>query len=147
MLCYMKWETVLNKWRSGKYPHLPPKIRKPFVWRTSRLDAQENNQFKQEFVPEPYLYENNHPDPTLFRKHLDSKKNEKQKHVISFKNVSGDTLLIVPKEGVGKNFSSLYYFMKEASATQQRMFWKRVALEARNQLKTHPFYISTEGKV
>ncbi len=62
------------------------------------------------------------------------------------KNLSGDTLLIVPKERVGKNFSSLYYFMKEASDTQQRMFWKQVALEARNQLKHHPnIYISTEG--
>lgn len=142
----MKWETVLSKWLKGEYPRLSSSIHEPFIWRTSCLDTQEKNNFEQEFVIEPLLLENNQPNPTDFRKHLDSKKNKKQHHVISFKNLSGDTLLIVPKERVGKNFSSLYYFMKEASDTQQRMFWKQVALEARNQLKHHPnIYISTEG--
>lgn len=142
----MKWKTVLDNWEQGHYPRLPKSIRKPFIWRTSCLDARENNNFQQEFIPEPFLRKNNHPNPTDLKKHLDSKKNENQHHVVSFKNLSGDTLLIVPKERIGKNFSSLYYFMKEASDIQQRIFWKRVALEAKNQLKHHPYiYISTEG--
>ena len=36
--------------------------------------------------------------------------------------------------------------MKEASETQQKLFWRRVALEARNQLRYGDhLFISTEG--
>lgn len=142
----MKWTTVLDNWEKGHYPHLPKSVQNPFIWRTSCLDSQEKNDFHQEFVPEPFLKKNNYPDPTDFRQHLDSKKNEKQQYAISFNNLSGDTLLIVPKERSGKNFSSLYYFMTEASERHQKLFWRQVALKVRKLLKLHPYlFISTEG--
>ena len=142
----MKWKTVLDNWEKGIIPQLPKDVKKPFIWRTSCLDSQEKNNFQQEFIAEPFLLTNNQPDSSDFSKHLNSKRNKDEYYAISFKNLSGDTLLIVPKERHGKNFSSLYYFMEESSELQQKKFWRRVALEARNQLKYCPhLFISTEG--
>ena len=117
----MKWKTVLDNWEKGIIPRLPKNVRKPFIWRTSCLDSQEKNNFQQEFITEPFLLRNNQPDSSPFSKQLNSKRKKKDEYyAISFKNLSDDTLLVFPKERHGKNFSSLYYFIKESSELQNK---------------------------
>ena len=140
----MIWKQVLNKWENGLYPQLPKSIKKPFVWRTSCLDSQQHNTFEQEFVYKETLLRNNQQNLEPFKSHLN--KNKEELYAISFLNLNGDTLLVIPKDRRGKNFSSLFYFMKEASERHQKFFWKRVAQEIKNKLKSNKkLFISTEG--
>ena len=78
-------------------------------------------------------------DYSPFAKHI---KKAKNKYVISFWNLSHDTLLIVPIPKRGKNFATLRDFIKNASITQQKALWKKVAQLA---LKSKGVWISTHG--
>ena len=137
----MKWKTVLDGWKDGKVLKYPKNVKKAFMWKTSKLDKKESNTYKHEFVIYNGL-------PTIqnyqaYKKYITQSKN---KYVVSFMNLTNDTLLVVPIPKRGKNFATIKDFIDNASATHQKKFWNAVASIARKFLKTNDFaYISTHG--
>ena len=137
----MRWKTVLNHWAKGKPFKYPARIKKPFMWRTSRLDKNESLPYRKEFVIEKYLTDKQ--DFTDFKQYI---KKSKNKYVVTFVNLSGDTLLIVPIPKRGKSFAHLKQFVDQASQTQQKEFWKMVAKICRKELKHKDhIWVSTHG--
>jgi hypothetical protein len=138
----MKWNKVLDKWKYGT-PLLSKNINKPFIWRSSAINKDENTNYKDEFIINTYLTSNTQdysPFTNQFNKYPHAK------HTISFMNLSNDSLLIVPIPRKNKNYSNLYYFMINASNTQQKHLWNRVASEARKLLKKNKYiWIYTHG--
>lgn len=133
----MKWKDVLKNWKNGVYPKFS-NGKKPFIWRTSPYYT--NSLYSGEIIYEPKL------DVEPNYKPFSSKFKKKYKYVVSFPNLSGDTILVVPIPKRNKNFSSLYIFNKNASNTQKKIFWKKVAEIAIKEQKKHgKVWISTHG--
>jgi hypothetical protein len=139
------WQDKLEHWKSGKYLQKPPNITQPFFWRTSICNSELNLEYQEEFVKDSRL-SSKKPNLETFKKYLEHKKNKNEKYAISFPNLSGDTILVIPKPKNGKNYTNLHYFMLEASKLQQKQFWKRVASEIEKKLKVKPYvFVSTHG--
>jgi len=101
----------------------------------------EKSIYKEKFIKTKLLPKNQ--DYTLF---LDYIKKSKNKYVTSFNNLSGKTRLVIPIPKKNKNFSTLNEFCKNASKTQQIIFWKKVALEIKRYKKNNEkVYLSTHG--
>ena len=142
----MLWSFKLKEWENGQYPKLNEKMSKPFLWRTSVIDSKIDLPYNEEFIGDERLFSKKRQDLKTFSKHFENKKNKDQKHAISFPNLSGDTILVVPVPRSGKQFTNLYNFMKNASEIQQKEFWKIVTSEARKMLKIHKnIWISAHG--
>jgi len=78
-----------------------------------------------------------------FQKYIDSSTN---KYVTSFSNLSGDSLLIIPIPKKNKDFTTIKDFIDNSSINHQKVFWKKVANEIKQRLKTkEKIYISTHG--
>lgn len=139
----IKWSTILDGWNNGIYPIIPKNKDKPFFWKTSVINKYKDLNFKEEFIEDNLLISNKQ-NIIPFQKYIDNKKDER--YAISFPNLSGDTILIIPVPRVRKNFSNLFYFMKNASNKQQKELWKLVVKEAHQLLKTNEnIWISTHG--
>ena len=140
----MLWKQVLQNWDDGNYPKLPENINKPFLWRTSAINKDESTIFKEEFNIDKRLF-NKKQDYKLFLNPPSSLLKKKNDNVISTTNISGDTILVIPKPKE-KKFTNLYLFMKNASEIQQKKVWKKVVKEARKLLKNNDnIWISTHG--
>ncbi len=138
----MKWKTILDNWYKGKnLPDYPKKIKKPYIWRTSKISQNENSIFKQEFIEHDFLdTEQNYDD------FLDYIQKSKNKYTVYFNNLSKDTILVIPFPKKYKNFSNLKNFIDQASTTHQKLFWKKVVKLIRNELKYNKFiWLSTHG--
>jgi hypothetical protein len=134
---YMSWEKVLDKWEKGNYPKFI-KMKKSFIWKTSPYF--KNSQYKEECIDAPLL--NILPNYSPFI----SKFKKNNKYSVNFANLSGDTILIVPLPQNSKNYSNIYTFNKNASITQKKAFWKKVAIIAKKEQKKHGIiWISTHG--
>ena len=139
----MKWSEVLSQWESGNYPEIPKNIKSPYFWRTSVLSNKKDLVYKEEFVEDERLLEAKE-DFKPFEEHLN--KNKDEKYSISFPNLSGDTILVVPIPRKSKRFTNMFYFMSNASEKQKKELWKKVALESKEFLKTNEnIWISTHG--
>ena len=133
----MKWEQVLLKWKSGSYPKFS-KMKKPFIWKTSPYYTDSNYLEECIYAPGLNFQPNYSPFFTKFTKN--------SKYVVEFPNISGDTILVCPIPKRNKNYSSIYTFNKEASNTQKKAFWKKVAHVAKREQKKHGIiWISTHG--
>jgi hypothetical protein len=144
----MKWKDVLDSWESGIFLKMPKNITKPFLWRTSVLDKNETLPYKEEFVEDKRLQGRKQDYSPFLKKpsSLLSKKNEDKKYAIHSINLPKDTILIIPKPRTNKKFTSIYYFIKNASHLQQKEVWKLVAKQAREMLKKHDkIWISSQG--
>jgi hypothetical protein len=122
------WKDVLEDWENGKPLKYPGQLQGRFQWNTSALKDDGNTDFLQRFRTNPEL-------PTIqnkkdFQKKFDLSRNEK-KVVISFPNLNGDTVLVVPMPIRGRNYATLRDFIDNAPEQQQIVFWKYVAKEAR----------------
>jgi len=72
-------------------------------------------------------------------------KNTKNNYVTSFYSLSKITKLVIPVPRK-KNFTTMKDFIDNASITQQKYFWKRVAKEIKKMLKIYDkVYINTHG--
>lgn len=131
----MKWSEVLSNWESGEIMKFPSSIKNKFQWNTSVLKNNGDCEYKESFRIEPNLPDAQ--DFTPFQEYITQSKN---KYVISFPNLSNDTILIIPTPKRGKNYATLYDFSRNGSKTQQREFWRKVANEARN-------FMNIQGKV
>ena len=72
----------------------------------------------------------------------------KKSDVISFKNLSGDSTLIVPCPDANKNYAHLSLFNKNATNSKKLELWKKVAEEINNIIennKEQEIYLNTHG--
>ena len=139
----MKWSEILSQWESGNYPKVPKNIKSPYFWRTSVQSNKKDLVYKEEFIEDERLLKAKE-DLKPFAEHLD--KNKDEKYAISFPNLSGDTILVVPIPRKSKRFTNMFYFMNNASEIQKKELWKKVALEARKFIeKNENVWISTHG--
>ena len=68
--------------------------------------------------------------------------------VISFKNISGDSTLIVPCPDANKNYAHLGLFNKNATNSKKLELWKKVAEEISKIIKNNKdkeIYLNTHG--
>ena len=139
------WNEVLNEWENGDFLILPEYIKKPFIWRTSMINSKQDLNYKDEFIVDKRLL-NKKQDFKPFSQHLLKKENLNEKYGISFPNISGDTILVIPKPRVNKDFTTLFNFMKNAKPLHQREFWKIVGKEIRKMLtKFDNIWVSIHG--
>lgn len=140
------WNTVLDRMAEGECP-LPARAlhrKVPFMWRTSCLLADESSggAFAQTLTPCARLRtpQNYH----AFRQQLSNA--APGAACVSFPNLSGDTILVVPTPRRGKVYTTLREFLAHAPVEQQRELWKEVARQARAALKKNArLWISTHG--
>ena len=126
------WKDVLEDWENGKPLKYPWQLQGRFQWNTSALKDNGNTDFLQRFRTNPELpAKQNKKD---FQKNFDLSKN-KNKVVISFPNLNGDTVLVVPMPIRGRNYATLRDFIDNAPEQQQIVFWKYVAKEARRAME------------
>ena len=136
----MKWSEVLLQWESGNYPKVPKEIKSPYFWRTTVQSSKKDLPYKEEFLEDERLL-NKKQDLKTFEE-----KFKKEKYAVSFPNLSGDTILVVPVPRKGKRFTNMFYFMNNASEIQKKELWKKVAEQAKEFLKTNEkIWISTHG--
>lgn len=77
---------------------------------------------------------------SYFREHLTNKTSP-----VGFSNPTGTCTLVAPPD-VGKNYSHLGLFYKNASTNEIRALWKKVAVEIDKRLKKEDrVYVSTHG--
>jgi hypothetical protein len=66
--------------------------------------------------------------------------------VLSFENLGGDALLIVPSPVSKENcYGHLASFLRSAPVGQIHLFWKTAADSIRNRISSAPFWLSTAG--
>ena len=137
----MKWKLIIKKWEKDFLFKYPKSVKNLFIWRTSKLDKKLQNEYQEEFVEHKLL-------PTIqnylpFNSHILKSNN---KNVIDFKNLSGDTHLVIPMPRKKKNYANFKYFLDNASKRQQKIFWKHTTKIIKQNLETHDIlWISTHG--
>jgi len=123
----MLWSDVLTNWENGITLKYPKNVKGKFQWNTSVLKNDGNVAFKQTF----------RTNKKNFEEHIKISQN---KYVVSFPNLSKDTMLVVPMPIRGKNYATLRDFIDNAPETQQQEFWKHVAEVAKK-------FMNEKGKV
>lgn len=140
------WNSVLEDWINGNYPKMPKNINKPFLFRTSVINSKIDLPYKEEYTIDKRLFDNKRQDLKTFKEHFTKKKNDTKQYAVYFPNLSGDTILVVPKPKSNKQFTNLFFFMKNSSNKQQKELWKLVAQQAKKMLKTYDnIWISSQG--
>jgi hypothetical protein len=137
----MLWSDVLTNWENGITLKYPKNVKGKFQWNTSVLKNDGNVEFKQTFRTDNKLPQiQNKKD---FEEHIEKSQN---KYVVSFPNLSKDTMLVVPIPIRGKNYATLKDFIDNASKIQQQEFWKHVVEVAKKCMKeTGKVWISVHG--
>lgn len=133
------WNDVLASWENGIPFTYPSHIKNSFEWNTSVLKTG------REEYKERFKINKNLPTVQNFYEFQEYIAKSKNKHVVSFPNLNGDTMLIVPMPVPGKNYATLKDFIDNAPQIQQQEFWKRVAKVAKNRMKKGNVWISVHG--
>lgn len=120
---------------------------KPYLWRTSAIDRNKNNFYREEFVTDKRLIKKEQNFDLYRSKPLEICSNKhKNKLVISSMNLQKDTIQVVPVPVKGKNYANMFYFVKNVDLEQQKAVWKKVVVEAEKILKKHKqVFISSQG--
>ena len=135
------WRQLLEKWSdkkkySIKYPSYSFAI-KFYPFTGNDLDTVVKYEiFREDGLAKEQNY-------SSFENKLDKKCD-----VISFKNLSGDSTLIVPCPDANKNYAHLSLFNKNATDSKKLELWKKVAEEINNIIennKEQEIYLNTEG--
>ena len=114
-----QWEHKIKEWNNGIPQQYPRHLKHPFMWNTSN---SSNPLYEDEYLEYPSLP--HQQDYTPFQEYINA---SKDKRVVSFYNLSKDTVLVVPMPRKNKNFATLKHFVDNASNQQQGAFWKHVA--------------------
>jgi hypothetical protein len=137
----MLWSEVLQNWDNGIVLQYPKQLKGKFLWNTSVLKNNGNVVYKQSFITNKSLPEKQ--DQTDFQEYITKSKN---KYVVTFPNLSKDTMLVVPMPVQGKNYATLKDFIDNASEIQQKEFWKKVSKVAKKCMKEKgKVWISVHG--
>ena len=141
------WENQLSEWAhksAGPASIIAAaKTNRQFLWRTNKCEvlASKSKLFMDEIV-----YVNNLPkqqDYSQFEEHFND---ASSKLVVSFANLSGTSILVVPTPMPGKNFATISDFTREASLLQKQALWKQVAFEVHRLVqKGTRVWVSTHG--
>jgi len=138
----MLWRDKIKLWKSGNYQTYPKEIKKRFFYETYVCDKKMSNNYKDIYI-ETNKLETLNENYSSFKKYIINSDN---KYVTSFNNLSGDTLLIIPIPKQNKDFTTMKDFCDNATITQQKHFWKKVALELETMLDDNEtIYVSTHG--
>ena len=112
---------------------------------TNVCDKFMKNKYEEIFIENNSL-ENLVQDYSSFQKYIDEYKKNLKKNVVSFSNLGGDTGLIIPIPRKERDYTTIKDFIDNASISQQKIFWKKVASEIKKILKNNEkIYISTHG--
>lgn len=128
------WNEVLQRWEKGDIPSIPYPINKPFIWRASSVSKDLKEFYREEFLEDKRLKglkQNYKPFKDTFD--LTNKK----KHCVAKPNLGKDSILVVPTLENSKEFTNLFFFMKNASLEKQKALWKKVAKEVKKMLKKY----------
>jgi len=125
----MLWSNVLTNWENGITLKYPKNVKGKFQWNTSVLKNDGKVIYKQSFRTNNNLSETQNTKD--FEEHI---KKSKNKYVISFENLSKDTILVIPMPVFGKNYATLKDFIDNAPKIQQQKFWKKVAKIAKKNM-------------
>jgi hypothetical protein len=137
----MLWSDVLTNWENGITLKYPKNVKGKFQWNTSVLKNDGKVLYKQTFRTNNKLSETQNKKD--FQENL---KNSQNKYVVSFPNLSKDTMLVVPMPVRGKNYATLRDFIDNAPEIQQEEFWKKVAEVAKKFMdKKGKVWISVHG--
>ena len=131
----MKWNKAIQSWNDGEYPKFNKDY--PFIWRTNSYN--DESIYKEEIIKAVDLPSTG--DYSLFEMYF-----KDEKYAVDFQNITRDTVLIVPVSKQNKCFANIQKFDKQASASQKKAFWKKVAVVAeREKIKHGAVWISTHG--
>ena len=137
----MFWSDVLTNWENGVVLKYPKNVKGRFQWNTSVLKNDGKVPYYQRFRTNHKLSESQNKKD--FEEHFKSSQN---KYVVSFPNLSKDTMLVVPMPVRGKNYATLRDFIDNASEIQQQEFWKKVAEVAKKFMnEKEKVWISVHG--
>ena len=137
----MLWSEVLQNWENGIVFKYPKQLKGKFLWITSVLKNNGNVVYKQIFRTNNNLPEKQ--NQTDFQEYITKSKN---KYVVSFLNLTKDTMLVIPMPSQGKNYATLKDFIDNASEIQQKEFWKKVSKVAKKCMKEKgKVWISVHG--
>ena len=129
------WSEVLTRWENCVLMKYPKQLKGRFQWNTSVLKNDGKAEFRQSFRTNYTLSQSQNKKD--FQEQINQSQN---KYVVSFPNLSKDAMLVVPMPVRGKNYATLRDFIDNASGTQQKEFWKKVAEVARR-------FLHEKGKV
>ena len=145
----MLWKDKIALWKSGVYQTYPDSIKNRFFYETFVCDKNMKNKYKEKFIENKQLENIKNEDYSSFISYINkSKSDPHNKYVTSFTNLSGDSILIIPIPKNNKNYTTMKDFCDNASITQQKIFWKRVANEIEiilNRNDNDKIYVSTHG--
>ena len=139
----LTWRQKINEWKSGKILEYPADTVSRFFYETSVCNKSATTPYKEKFIESNSLKLISASDNTPFlselSKHTDSS-------VISFPNLSGDTMLIIPTPIENKDYTTIKDFIDNAPIKQQKLFWKKTGREIEKWLESHDkVYVSTHG--
>ena len=140
-LYIMLWSDVLARWENGIPLKYPKNVKGRFHWNTSVLKNDGKVEFKQTFRTNNELPQ--FQNTADFQEYI---KRSPNKYVVSFPNLSGDTILVIPMPVRGKNYATLRDFIDNAPELQQQEFWKHVAEVAKRAMNENgKVWVSVHG--
>ncbi|MAK61527.1 MAG: hypothetical protein CMK09_11145 [Ponticaulis sp.] len=83
------------------------------------------------------------PDPSSFRSYLEPL--DGREGVSTFRNLGGDASLIIPSWVDGADYRDLLHFLKSASLTHKRLFWRSISDAIQSGLDDSPIWLSIAG--
>ena len=132
----MHWKQKIQQWKNGTPQRYPNNLTQPFMWNTNN---SVNAIYDEEYLECPSLPL--HQDYSPFQKFINESNDT---NVVSFHNLSKDTILVVPMPRKNKNFATLKHFVDNASHQQQVAFWKHVAQLLESSVDDG-YYVSVHG--
>ena len=139
----LTWRQKIDEWKSGKILEYPSYTVSRFFYETSVCDKNATTPYKEKFIESNSLKLISASDNTPFLLELSK---HAESSVISFPNLSGDTMLIIPTPIKGKNYTTIKDFIDNAPIKQQKIFWKKTGREIEKWLESHDkVYVSTHG--
>lgn len=137
----IKWKDVLRSWKKGAVLKYPTSIKNSFKWNTSVLKNNGDIEYRESFQEDKNL-----PiiqDYKEFEQYFNTSTDD---NVVSFPSKTKNTILVVPKPIIDKNYTTLKDFIDNASQKQQKAFWKKVAEVTKSSMKNHEkVWVSVHG--
>ena len=138
----MLWKDKISLWKEGEYQTYIEPISKRFFFETTVCDKDMVNEYIEKFIENDDLQKISQ-NYSAFTDYINNSTDE---YVTSFYNLSGESLLIIPIPKENKDFTTIKDFCDNASEMHKITFWKKVAYEIENILKTtNKIYVSTHG--
>lgn len=132
-------------WYTGVLQSCPYDV---FRWETPPISSETlGRPFEFVLVDAPEI--NIAADPSPFQEHFSAKKDQRDKAdegVITFENLGGDALMVVPTPLAGHSpYSHFAAFIRNAPAEQIDKLWRRVGEAVSKRLSDQPLWLSTAG--